>query len=215
MDPAIWAACIVFFGFDLAVILLPLGAFLLTRPEGYEPADRLDRRRRIALRATAMIPIGAIILAAYNMHSNPYFAYFYVYGIGVIPDPGWQSADFLAIGMVPPALLLFFHLRAIAKRARSAHLAEHCAIVARGTAATLLFLAAVIVLIEQGDDWFGNNWIYRSRTIMVVLLILSVFGCLFILWSLYLLVRFAISFRRAAQQAKQQWRRDDRALEPP
>jgi len=32
-----------------------------------------------------------------------------------------------------------------------------------------------------------------------------------VLWSVYLLIRFAIAFHSAARQLRQKWKRDDRA----
>jgi hypothetical protein len=35
---------------------------------------------------------------------------------------------------------------------------------------------------------------------------------LILLWSFYLMVRFALAFRRAAKQLRTEWKRDDRAV---
>jgi hypothetical protein len=41
-----------------------------------------------------------------------------------------------------------------------------------------------------------------------------VLSLLMILWSFYLLIRFAISFHKAARKLKRKWKRDDLAEKP-
>ena len=87
---------------------------LLTRPEGYEPADKIDRPRRVALRYAATAPFLALG-----------FLYAAVYGNVRV---GSQISDtilsisliLLTVGVIPMVMLGFLYLRAIAKRARSA-----------------------------------------------------------------------------------------------
>jgi hypothetical protein len=59
---------------------------------------------------------------------------------------------------------------------------------------------------------FPYNWWTGSITMMTILLLTGVSACLFILWSLYLLVRFAIAFGVAAKKLRRKWSRDDRSL---
>jgi hypothetical protein len=47
----------VLFGFELGAILFFLGVMLLTRREGYPPADQADRRLRKILRLAAAVPL--------------------------------------------------------------------------------------------------------------------------------------------------------------
>ena len=47
---------------------------------------------------------------------------------------------------------------------------------------------------------------------LIMMLVMSVASGLFILWSLYLLVRFAIAFWIAAGKLQHKWTRDDRSL---
>src|SRR5579862_6735752 len=49
-------------GFSLIAFVNLIGVFYLTSPEGYPPADRSDRIRRILLRAGAVIPLLAFTL---------------------------------------------------------------------------------------------------------------------------------------------------------
>jgi hypothetical protein len=70
-------------------------------------------------------------------------------------------------------------------------------------------------IISQFSETFGTYWIERSPIWFAMMLIAAVAAMLFIMWSLYLLIRFAISFHKAARQMKTKWRRDDRALTRP
>jgi hypothetical protein len=47
---------------------------------------------------------------------------------------------------------------------------------------------------------------------LIAMLIMGVGCCLFFLWSLYLLMRFAIAFRIAATHLRRKWARDERSL---
>ena len=113
-------------------------------------------------------------------------------------------------------LLLFAQLRGLATRARSAHLAEHCTIVSIGTAASLIyvFLATYVLMLGMLGR-FGDNWTERSNVALTLVLLIGVTGILFPLWSLYLLVRFAMAFFIVARQLRGQWRHDDRAAAAP
>jgi hypothetical protein len=115
-----------------------------------------------------------------------------------------------SIGSIPLPALLFFHLRGLAKRVRSAHLAEHCAIVGIGASMSVLFVIAASMSLANRDVlWLDDNWENRSKVALALLVPLRVFACLFLLWSLYLLIRFAISFRRATRHLNLKWRNDD------
>jgi hypothetical protein len=74
----------------------------------------------------------------------------------------------------------------------------------------LLYLSGV-VFVFQLLSLREPHWQSRSDLALIILLIACVAGVLFILWSLYLLIRFAVSFHLAARQMKHKWRRDDRA----
>jgi hypothetical protein len=122
----------------------------------------------------------------------------------------------LTMGCVPLPVLLFYQLRSVAKRARSAHLAEHCAIVGISTSITLLYAGAMAYVFETAERWARDSyWTTRGDTSLVLTLILSLLGTMIVLWSLYLLVRFAIAFRKASRELKRKWKLHDRAtIEP-
>jgi hypothetical protein len=129
--------------------------------------------------------------------------------------PEFYGAFFLGIiGLPLLSLLLFLHLRGLAKRAGSAHLAEHCLIVGIGSAATVMYVFAAAEILEHGQRWgLDEYWDARSKVSLALALILRVAACFFTLWSLYLLIRFAIAFARVAREIRGKWKRDDRSLE--
>jgi hypothetical protein len=198
-------------GFELAALALLLGALLITRREHYPPADEADRRWRIALRIAAMAPLAA--MACFHVYRERWLTGVMSGGrvsnwSGLAVVAGWIAM----IGSLPLPALLFFRLRGLAKRARSAHLAEHCAIVGIGASTALLYLVGAYYVLEHAEDWgWGTNWAGRSQVSLIIVLIIATAAFLFALWSLYLLVRFAIAFRRASKQLRQKWTRDDRA----
>jgi hypothetical protein len=205
-------------GFDLAAVFVLIGIVLLTKKEGYEPADTKDRRQRRWLRAAAVF----LVIAVGVQWGNPLLDYtwsglprIFVWR-GFAYDSSWEMFNFvrlmvLIIALLPMPALLLFRLRGLAVRARSAQLAEHCAIVGVGASAALAF--AFVALWFFSGPLAGNRpsmlmspWGFLSTLIMLTAI------SLFILWSIYLLIRFAISFRRAARQLRHKWTRDDRAV---
>jgi hypothetical protein len=198
----------------LAAIMLLAGIFLLTRAEGYPPADTTDRGRRRALRILAFVPVAAIgaeaCLYQWLIFNSANFGFDYT----VYERLNVIVSLIFTLPAVPIPLLLFYQLRSLARRARSAHLAEHCAIVGVGTALALVYVAVMQLILYLGRT-SGTYWMERSSIALMVLLTASVLTGLFTLWSLYLLIRFAISFRKAARQLRAQWKRHDRAAEGP
>ena len=196
-----------FIGFDLAAVFLVLGIFLLTRPEGYAPADRADRDLRIRLRMLSIVP--ALAMVVVHCYA-PEFA-----GIGgnLMERQLWAwSPIFTAIVAFLP-LFLFIHLRGLAQRARSAHLAEHCRIVSIGTFASLLYVAAVNAIVNNAASLgLEADWETRSTVSLIMMLVLGVASALFLLWSLYLLMSFADAFWTAARALRRKWSRDDRSV---
>jgi hypothetical protein len=188
------------------------GILYLTVAEGYPPADREDRRLRRMLRAAAWLALLVVGLVLFQEWVDA------KYPRWLRPnDTGWQPAEVLAlaagaIALPPLPMLLMARLRGLAKRARSAHLAEHCMIVGIGTTLALLYAVAAFFIFRHGDEWFGDYWIERSQGVIVVMLILTLLASLFALWSLYLLIRFGVAFWRASRQLKAKWQADDHAL---
>src|SRR5205085_3553765 len=83
------------------------------------------------------------------------------------------AAFFLALA--PQPLLLFLQLRSLAKRARSAHLAEHCVIVGIGNSVTLLYVPILIVVTQYASDLgLGAYWGGRSQIALAMVLLLAV-----------------------------------------
>jgi hypothetical protein len=207
LNPQLWSPHIDVAGFDFAALALLLGVILLTRPEGYPPADEADRRLRILLRLAAMVPVLAVVYAHLEIERASLSL-----GPGQPDSPGIQGV-LLSVLCAPLPLLLFLRLRGLAKRARSAHLAEHCMIVGIGASASILYVTAAVFLLSHPERFgLGTTWDIRSNVAMVIQLVLGVAFGLFVLWSLYLLVRFAVAFWFAARKLRRKWARDDRSI---
>jgi hypothetical protein len=195
-------------------VLLSAGLVLISRREGYAPADAADRWRRRGLRLFALVPL--VAMGIVHFASQQYVASATRgYSIGGGPRLGeWGTYAMLIVtlGCAPVPALLFFQLRSLAKRARSAHLAEHCAIVGVGNSLTLLYMPACLILLENADRWgLGQNWASRSPVSLGFLLLLFLSAILFALWNGYLLVSFAVAFGRASRKLRTQWLQSDRA----
>ena len=78
-----------------------------------------------------------------------------------------------------------------------------------GTSLALAYVSVAWVVLYNGDRWFGTHWIARSNVAMAITLVLVLLAALFILWSIYLLIRFAIAFAKAARALKRKWKADD------
>jgi hypothetical protein len=197
---------------DVPVVLLTAGVLLLTSRERYPPADRGDARLRRALRAALLIPWAALAL----LHTLLHLAYtgraLSMLDRGLLRHAELVILAPITLGSIPLVVLLALRLRALARRARSAHLAEHCLIVGIGTASTLAYAFAVAVVMEFAESWgWGANWTNNATASLVVAGVLAVLGALFVLWALYLLVRFAVAFGLAARRLRREGRRDDRS----
>ena len=171
------------------------GVWLLSRPEGYPPADQADRRGRMRLRIAALAPVTAAALAmAYVQESlGPY---------GVFHDTAFGkwllAAGVLAgtVGAAPLPILLFLHLRGLAKRARTAQLAEDCLIVGIGVAVLLLAVPIIVGLQMLGIKFFDDLPYMVSLLLQATLLATAI---LLILWSSALFLRFTWRFIAAAR----------------
>jgi hypothetical protein len=187
----------------LANVVVPalmfwIGLFLLTSREGYPPADRVARPWAIALRTASLTPIAMIGLQIWiEQFGRP------------LPRQ-WVNVIELTLaylGLVPLPFLLFYYLRQLAHRARSAQLAEHCLIVGCGGSFCILF--PVLFVMTDGFFSKGDNLGGMAGALLIAFIISTYI--LFILWSAYLFIRFAISFNKAARQLRREWKRDDRA----
>jgi hypothetical protein len=195
-------------GFDIAAVLFLAGALLLSQPEGYEPADKADRVWRRVLSAWAIVPVAVVAIAEIDIYAQP--------PLNDYTDLFMWSIIIGLFAMLPLPPLLFFQLRRLAWRAKSAHLAEHCVIVGIGTMAGLLVADVFVLMLYNGDRWgLGPNWATSSTLSLMLSLVVGLMAGLVFLWSIYLLVRFAISFWKAARMSRQIWKRDDRAIAHP
>jgi hypothetical protein len=209
---ALWVHAM-WFGADAAALFLLGGVWLLTGREGYGPADRADASRRFLLRFVAFAPVlGLLILhgasqaAAAGGPGNPMWA--------DSTGPGFVIPFILGtVGTAPLPVLLYLQLRSLAKRAHSAHLAEHCLIVGVGNALTLLYIPLFALLGAYAEQWgLGSNWSSRSKVSLAMTVALCASSLLFALWNVYLLVAFSFAFARASGQLRRAWRRSDRSV---
>jgi len=201
-------------GLLIGAVLAALGVWLLTGDEGYPPADRADRRLRGTLRFAACVPLMAVGVVVFSevlmqLIMSPARRY------DLRTLFSYLAWALCTVGMAPLPILLFLHLRGLAQRARSAHLAEHCLIVGVGTAASvLLFTGYSVVQLYAETLGLGGHWVSRSNVALGITVALATAGVLFVLWSLYLFVRFALAFRRAARELRGRWTTDDRSQTP-
>jgi hypothetical protein len=115
--------------------------------------------------------------------------------------------------MLATPILLFNQLRSLALRARSAHLAEHCTIVGFGTSIAMLYILIVLLITTYARELhFNPYWASRSKSWLILMAVAGTLSALFLLWSLYLLIRFAVAFHIASRKLRNAWNRDDRAL---
>jgi hypothetical protein len=211
-------------GFIVAAFALLIGVMFLTRAERYKSADRKDRWFRWILRAAALAPLIAVIPELIGLArgvfetrdelSVPFHVYldsFAVQAERLLAIPLLLMLGGCAMAVLALPLLIFLRLRGLAKRARSAHLAEHCMIVGVGTTLALLWIAGVWAVCNHIESSVDANWSDHSNVALGLILAVYVAGWLFILWSLYLMIRFAIAFLSAAKVASQKWVRDDRS----
>jgi hypothetical protein len=65
---------------------------------------------------------------------------------------------------------------------------------------------------NHADDWFGTYWTSRSQVSLAIFAAMATAAILFVIWSLYLLVRFAVAFGRASGELKRRWKVHDRSI---
>jgi hypothetical protein len=71
---------------------------------------------------------------------------------------------------------------------------------------------AMGLVVRFGEAWgLAHRWVQRSQTSLMIVLVLFVAALLFAIWSVSLLVRFAVAFRRTSRELRGAWREDDRA----
>ncbi len=201
-EDAIWIV-----GEPVAAFLFFIGAILLTRKEGFDAADRLDRGRRLWIRIAALIPFLATgyLLAVRIIRPLRMSTY----------TPDWIEElvipAMLTLGIFLPALC-FAQFKSLACRAGSRHLSEHCSIAGVGTTVTLVFAFGTYLFMKFGTLW-GIDELWMSRSIVSLVLMLGVATAiaLFWLWCIYLMIRFAISFGRASRESRRAWNAADRS----
>jgi len=75
-----------------------------------------------------------------------------------------------------------------------------------------MFFMLVALLFTYAESLgLPNNWTNNSKASLALVLAGMVGSSLFLLWSLYVFIRFTLSFHRAANALRSKWDRDDRA----
>jgi hypothetical protein len=124
---------------------------------------------------------------------------------------GYIAYAFFPLATLPLPVLLFMHLAWLGKRLLSRQLAEHSAIVGIGLSAALALAALTTALVRHAETLFGPHWASRSNAAIALELISSTTAALFALWSLYLIIRFAIAFALEGRALRRLWREADRS----
>ncbi len=186
------------------LISVSLGIFILTRREGYEPADQDDRWLRLWLRCAAFSP-PLTLAAAFASEAGRRAIDFHTRSGQPFPNApiwlqalNWSPLFLAAFGVAPLPILLSLRLRGLAKRARSAQMAEHSMIVGIGITACIVLL----IILEIRDS--PVSWVVDSTLIIA--------SALFLVWSDYIFIRFAFALGNALRQLRRNWRRNDRAV---
>jgi hypothetical protein len=133
---------------------------------------------RWALRGVSFVPFVQTVVS-------------YAFAAGWIGGPR-ELRDGVLLGFVPLPALMFYHLRGLALRVLDPALVEHCTIVGVGGSLSLA---------TAGHEMFNR--------IPIVVRLSSMVGVfLFLLWALFLVVRFTVFFERARRASVAVWGRD-------
>ena len=109
-------------------------------------------------------------------------------------------------------VLLFHHLKGLARRAPAPLLAADSLVV--GWIAGLSFGLPLLMLTAMtvGDAvGIGVGKGTLSEVLRIAVMVVFILGLTACLWSLYLLVRYALAFRKSARQARDVWAANDLA----
>ena len=189
-------------GFAYAALILIIGAWLLTAREGYAPADRADRRQRSLAtrrRVDAVDRIGDSVRHQPAVLADMELRQHRLRWTRCCSCSRSQRSPLVA----PHCRCFCFCSSADWPNGAVRHLAEHCTIVGIGTSAALVYAGFLWLVFEYADRW-SSYWTTRSPVSLVMMLVMCAASILFILWSVYLLVRFAVAFRRAGPSASRE-----------
>ncbi len=203
-------------GAYLALFLFIIGVLLLTRKqeEANGVIDGAERRHQIMLRCSMLLAVALMGLSSLLLQHGVNKGFYYSSTLHAF----WMSREIeilyelLAVGILTSVvpMLLFLWLRRIAKRARSAHLAEHCAIVGVGMSVTILFIAFFLWAANDPAQFgLADDWLSRGTLSLYLGMFSIMWPLLFSIWSVYLLSRFAFRFHRVAREQSRAWRSDD------
>lgn len=124
---------------------------------------------------------------------------------------GWLADGLLTVGSAALPLLLFGHLRTLARRTGHARLVEHCGIVAWGLSGTLLLIAALAGAGYVRSLGVGETWVRRSPEYTWLLSVGTAAWLVFAGWAVLTLARAARAFWITGRERRALWRESDRS----
>lgn len=173
-------------------VLHASGTWILTRRERlFMRPSASNRFIRTVARVGVLGPLGAVAVMAVSIANRGFNN----------PPTGALVAMIALLSLVVPGMLAtYLYLRTLARRVLSRRMGEYATIVAFGGAAsTLLFLAWIVAAaLDYNLDITHDAW-------FVALVLLFTAVCLFYLWSLLVLILFAVAFARASRAARVLW----------
>ena len=184
------------------MLLLWIGCLLLVSRAGIQRGDATDPRTRRFLLAAGLVPLLVLVAGALSM-------------VELLPSMEEDVVVFASLAAVALTgvvyAVLFFHLKGLAERAPAPLLAADSPIVGIVFGLCLLtpLIMAMMAYMEiKPPDRGPGVWIW-----MTLMAIWMSIGLTSVLWSIYLLIRYAVAFGRSAAQARELMRRFD-AAEP-
>ena len=184
-DPRVVVAGLIALG-----VLQAAGAWLLTRRERlFVRPPRAESIVRLTARVGMCGPllgIGALLWFEYARGVNA------------------QTVTLVVVGLmgllVPGVLATYWHLRGLARRVLSRRMSEYATIVAVGGAATALVFLTIFML-----GAFDVQIDVAEDVSFVGIVLVFTAAILFYLWSLLVLVLFAVAFAKASRGARALW----------
>ncbi len=202
-------------GFIVAAILFLLGVLLTTAVESRHKHARRWLRIAIRLMTIAMlVGVASSHLSEEIERSLRISLISMSTGIEgtVLRLLTYLRVAILLLAVLPLPVLLFWHLSGIGKRLLSRQIAEHSVIVGIGLSGSIVFVLTLYMIAAYGSQ-IGFPELPRRSQIPIISLTLCFTSCiLFGLWTIYLLIRFAIAFWIESHAMRQLWRDADRSI---
>ena len=136
---------------------------------------------------------------------------------GYVERPSWIDLFTWGLDILAALCIPLAPLRTSSHPSPAAFVApiciEHCRIKSvSGATISVVIIGVLAVIIAYGDRLFYERWSDRSQAPIILGTILFTLAFLFLLWSLYVLLRFALAFHLAARNLRRQWKSADRSV---